>query len=96
MSAKSPTKQTNSVGYSGTGLATVAGGAITDLSLSVNSVLVQADPDNAGTVWVGFEMGQVVQMAAGDVVNIDINNPIKVHVRGSDANQRYNWLALGS
>lgn len=90
-----PVRQTNKVGYDGTGLVTVVAMQLTELSLSVSSVLVQADPDNTGTVWVGFEMGQSVQLAPGDVWMTEIDNPSKVYVRGSDALQRYNWQAVG-
>ena len=65
------------------------------LSVTCNDVLVQADPDNGGNVFIGNAVSQSVQLAAGAVWTTSINNPAKIYVRGSAAGQRVNFHAGG-
>lgn len=66
------------------------------LNVHSDTIMVQADPDNVGDVFVGSVTSQSWQLGAGAQREIRINNPNKVYVRGSVANQRVNVHALGT
>ena len=61
--------------------------------LEVRTTLVQADPDNAGNVFVGNAAGQYIQLAAGDSITIAVD-PSRIYVRASVADQVVNWMSL--
>ena len=63
--------------------------------LVITEVLIQSDPENDGTVYVGNATSQSIVLDAGDVEGISINETSKVYVRGSAEWQRINWHALG-
>lgn len=72
----------------------VAATALRSRSLLISSVVVQADPDNAGSVFVGDADGQAVELVAGTSETIPIDCPTKVYVRGSVAGQVVNVHAV--
>lgn len=78
-----------------TGTLTVGTVQAIDATLDHNMVtLVQSDPDNSGSVFVGNSAEQYIQLGAGASITIAIRASM-VHVRGSDASQKVNWIALG-
>lgn len=60
----------------------------------VNSVLVQADPDNSQNVFVGNSASQSVQLAPGGTETIPVNQPSKIYVRAASDTQRVNFHAV--
>jgi len=68
----------------------VAAVPLRNRSMVCTGVVVQADPDNAGAVFIGDINSQSVQLDAGDSESITISDPRKVYVRGSVAGQRVN------
>ncbi len=94
MPPKQPIRLTNEALYDGTqNVGTVA--VALDARLVITEVIVQSDPENQGTVWVGNATSQSFQLAPGEAVVIAINETSKVYVLGSVQWQRVNWLAVG-
>jgi len=68
----------------------------------VHGVLVLADPDNSGDVYVGREgvtagtadATDGVRLRPGDAIEIEIDEVTKVYVIGSAAGQKVFWAAL--
>jgi len=54
--------------------------------------LVQADPDNSGSVFVGGAGAQTIELTAGDSITIPAD-PSLIFVRGNG--NTVNWLAVG-
>ena len=63
--------------------ATAVARPVRDRSLLITGLLLQADPNNTGLVYVGDADGQHVELAAGESESIDIDCPTKVYVRGN-------------
>ena len=70
--------------------------------ICAHGVLVKADDDNAGDVYVGVKgvtAGTVqatdgIRLKAGSAVFIEIDNPNKIYVIASIANQKAWWVAV--
>lgn len=68
----------------------------------VFGVLVRADTDNAGDVYVGVEgvtagtaaATDGIRLKPGDAVSIEIDNPGKIFVIATVANQKAWWVAV--
>lgn len=93
-SSKQPIKLTNERLLDGTLVVGVGAVALPATIFRVSSVLVQADPNNAQAIFVGNQNSQSVQLPAGGVEIIDIDNPVKIFVRADAGNQRVNWHAV--
>lgn len=68
--------------------------APTAARLNAYTTLVQAHPDNSGRVLVGNQHNHPIVLEAGRSITIAVD-PSSVYVRGSEAGQVVNWLALG-
>ena len=94
MPPKQPIRLTNSALYDGTqNVGTTA--VPLDARLVITEVIVQSDPENQGTAWVGNATSQSFQLGPGEAVVIAIDETSKVYVIGSAEWQRVNWLAVG-
>jgi hypothetical protein len=71
---------------------------LTDLSVTVRKyVYVKADAGNAGVVYVGkagVSASNGYPLAAGEDVKIPVDDPSKIYVIGSQADQGVKWLAV--
>lgn len=94
MGAKQSVRATNEAFWDGTLIVGLV--AVSLPNVHSTEVLVQADPDNGGNVFVGTAISQSVQLIAGAVETISIDTPSKIYVRGSAVGQRVNWHAVGS
>ena len=76
----------------------VGGGVAPLAGLSPNTriwqVIVQADPDNAASVFVGNANQQTFELLAGAAITIPIDGTHKVYVN-IPAGNAVNWLAMG-
>lgn len=65
---------------------------------AVQGVLVQADHDNTGDIWVGNDNAVAVnagfRLAAGEAVLIEVRNANSVWVIASVDNQQVNFLVV--
>ena len=70
---------------------------ITTTKLSVQSVLVQADPSNAtgNDVYVGVVNSQSIRLTPGASETITINDPSLIYVKAVAQPARVNWHARG-
>ena len=94
MPPKQPVRLTNSALYDGTqNVGTTA--VPLDARLVITEVLIQADPDNQGIVYVGNAASQSMQLNPNCTEVITIDETSKVYVRGSAEWQRVNWHAVG-
>ena len=93
MSAKQQVRVTNEAFWDGTLLAPIVAMALPNHHST--EVLVQADPDNGGAIFVGDTTSQSVQLAPGDSESIKIDTPSKIYVRSVTGNERVNWHAVG-
>lgn len=67
---------------------------LTTTSTYVSFVVIQADPDNTGDVFVGDVNGQFVQLTPGQSVGLAVKNLNEVYVKGSANNQAVNYVAI--
>lgn len=61
-------------------------------------VVVSADADNAGDIWVGnnssVAVNNGIRLAAGDSVEIEVDSPHRIWVIASQADQQVNFLTI--
>ena len=57
-------------------------------------VLVQNDPASAVNLLVGNEFGQYVELAAGESINIPINDASKIYIGTSGGTATVNYIAM--
>lgn len=93
MPGKQHIRKTNEALWDGTLLVGVA--AVPLPNHHSTEVLVQADPDNGGAIFVGNAGSQSIQLNAGDSITIPIDTPSKIYVRAAAGNERVNWHAVG-
>jgi len=69
--------------------------AISAVTVACFEVLVQADPDNTGSVLIGNNtQGCTVQLTADSAITVRINDVEKIMARAVSGTQRVNWLAM--
>lgn len=87
--------QTYDTMHTGTILVGANAVAISAVTVGCFEVLVQADPDNASSVLVGNHLqGCTIQLTAGSVITIPINDVEKIMARAVAGSQRVNWMAM--
>lgn len=66
---------------------------IVDIETAVRKgVLVQADYDNTGRILIGNEFAQPLEMNAGDVMIIPIDDVSKIYFNVTVNGERINWV----
>lgn len=81
--------------HDGTILAPAVAAPLT-ASINVTTVLVQADPDNAISVFVGSATSQSIELAPGQGETLPISDPNLVYVQSAGGAARVNWHAVGA
>jgi len=81
--------------HDGTGLAPAVAAPLT-ASVTVTTVLVQADPDNTVSVFVGNAASQSVELVPGQGETLPVNDPSLIYIQSAGGAGRVNWHAVGA
>lgn len=79
--------------YDGTQSITVAAALNSGTSLAVTEVIVQADPDNTDSVFIGNATSQSIELLPGAVYAMPISNVNKLYAKAKSGTQTVNWHA---
>lgn len=91
---KTPVRLTNSAIFAGTITVGTTAVALTP-DIEITEILVQADLQNQGTLYVGNATIQPIELQAAGAISISIDKIGKVFVMGDCAGQVANWIAVG-
>ncbi len=73
---------------------TVAAALNSGTAAGCRQVLVQADPDNTVSVFVGNATTQPLELVPGDAATIGISDVAKVFVKTASSTATVNWLGM--